>query len=115
MPSLPGLAGDHGVSWTAYAASGHYPVAFYTQLAGSPHLSTGDQFVVDARKGALPRLALLWHNSPYDEHPPANVTEGMNTVWQAVDAVVQGGGWQDTGHQAAGLLVRHAIEDACSC
>jgi len=38
----------------------------------------------------------LWHNSPYDEHPPANVTEGMDTIWQAVDAVVQGGAWAET-------------------
>jgi hypothetical protein len=35
MPSLPGLAGQHGVSWRVYAASGEYPVGFYTQLKGS--------------------------------------------------------------------------------
>ena len=39
---------------------------------------------------------LLWHNSPNDEHPPANVTEGMDLIWQSVDAVVQGGGWDET-------------------
>ncbi|MDQ6804624.1 MAG: hypothetical protein M3065_06590 [Actinomycetota bacterium] len=39
---------------------------------------------------------MVWHNSPSDEHPPANVTEGMNVIWQSVDAVVEGGGWDET-------------------
>ena len=96
MPSLPGLAGDHGVSWRAYAASGEYPVGFYTQLKGSPNVVRSSQFVSDARAGALPSLAMLWHDSPLDEHPPADVTQGMDAVWQAVDAVVQAGGWAET-------------------
>jgi len=36
MPSLPGLAQANGIAWRAYAASNDYPVAFYTQLKGSP-------------------------------------------------------------------------------
>jgi hypothetical protein len=39
---------------------------------------------------------MLWHNSPNDEHPPANVTTGMELIWQSVDAVVQSGGWDET-------------------
>ena len=38
MPSILGLAGDHGVSWRAYASSGGYPVSIYTQLNGSPNV-----------------------------------------------------------------------------
>ena len=38
MPSLPGLAGDQGASWRVYAASGSYPVSFYTQLQRSPNI-----------------------------------------------------------------------------
>jgi hypothetical protein len=41
-------------------------------------------------------LSYLYHDSPLDEHPPANVTQGMNTIWQAVAAVVAGGHWADT-------------------
>ena len=96
MPSLPGLAQANGVAWRAYAASNDYPVAFYTQLKGSPNVVSSSQFLADAKAGQLPALALLWHNSPYDEHPPANVTEGMDVIWQSVDAVVQGGGWDET-------------------
>jgi Phosphoesterase family len=96
MPSLPGLAEANGIAWRAYAASNDYPVAFYTQLKGSSNVVASSQFVTDAKAGKLPALALLWHNSPYDEHPPANVTEGMGRIWQSVDAVVQGGGWNET-------------------
>ncbi|MBV8999134.1 MAG: hypothetical protein JO304_08755 [Solirubrobacterales bacterium] len=96
MPSLPGLAGANGVAWRAYAASNGYPVAYYTQLKGSPDVVASSQFVADAKAGSLPALVMLWHNSPYDEHPPADVTEGMNRIWQSVDAVVQGGGWDET-------------------
>jgi hypothetical protein len=96
MPSLPGLAEANGVAWRAYAASGNYPVAFYTELQGSANVVSTSQFLTDAKAGKLPALVLLWHNSPYDEHPPANVTEGMDTTWQSVDAAVQGGAWDDT-------------------
>jgi hypothetical protein len=96
MPSLPGLAGANGVAWRAYAASDQYPVGFYTQLKGSPNVVSSSQFLADAKAGRLPPLVLLWHNSPYDEHPPANITEGMDLIWRSVDAVVQSGGWEQT-------------------
>jgi hypothetical protein len=96
MPSVAGLAEANGVSWRAYAASGDYPVGFYTQLKGSPNVQSSAQFVADAKAGNLPALVFLWHNSPYDEHPTANVTQGMDRIWQSVDAVVQGGGWAQT-------------------
>src|SRR5690348_1629613 len=93
LPSLPGLAAAHGVSWKGYTAAGGYPLHFYAELAGSANLTASADFVADAEAGRLPRLALLWHDSPQDEHPPADVTIGMKAVWQAVDAVVRGGGW----------------------
>ena len=96
MPSVPGLAEANGVAWRAYAATNDYPVAFYTQLKGSPNVVPSSQFVTDATAGNLPALVFLWHNSPDDEHPPANVTVGMDLIWHSVDAVVQGGGWEET-------------------
>jgi nucleoid-associated protein Lsr2 len=41
------------------------------------------RFVADAQEGTLPQLCYLWHNSPEDEHPPADVTVGMGAVQQA--------------------------------
>lgn len=95
MPSVPGLAQDHGVSWRCYAAGG-YPVEFYQQLHGSANIVPSSQFLTDAAAGALPSLVYVWHESGKDEHPPANITDGMNLIWQSVDAVVQAGGWEET-------------------
>lgn len=96
MPSLPGHAEDHGISWRCYTADHAYPAGFYSQLHGSRNLVSSSQFVKDAKAGSLPALCYLWHNSPYDEHPPADVTIGMRAVQEAVDAVVEGGGWDET-------------------
>ncbi|MGH3720631.1 MAG: alkaline phosphatase family protein [Pseudonocardiaceae bacterium] len=46
--------------------------------------------------GQLPVLSMVWHDSPFDEHPPADVTLGQDTIRQAVDAVVQAGLWAST-------------------
>jgi hypothetical protein len=94
MPSLPGHAADHDLTWKAYTGSSHYPVAFYKQLKGSADIVGSDQIVADAAD--LPALSLIWHNSPFDEHPLADVTRGQDKVWQAVDAVARAGHWNDT-------------------
>lgn len=96
MPSVPGLAADHGLTWRAYTGRSQYPLEFYTQLKGSPNIVSTAQFAADAQAGALAAVSYVYHDSPLDEHPPANVTLGMNAIWQAVDAVVRGGGWADT-------------------
>lgn len=96
MPSAPGQAQDAGTSWACYTGSDDYPAGFYRQLKGSPNLLASGQFVDDAAAGKLPQLVYLWHNSPYDEHPLADVSLGMNKIWQSVDAVVKAGGWEET-------------------
>jgi hypothetical protein len=96
MPSLPGLAADHGMAWKCYAGSDHYPFFFYQQLKGSANIVPSAQFVTDAAAGTLPELCFMYHDSPLDEHPPANVTQGMTAIWQAVDAVVAAGQWNET-------------------
>ena len=95
LPSVPGLAQENGVSWRCYAANG-YPVEFYQQLQGSANIAPSTRFVADATAGNLPSLVYVWHQSGNDEHPPANITNGMNLIWQSVDAVVQAGGWEAT-------------------
>ncbi len=96
LPSLPGLAADNHVGWKGYAGKDAYPFGFYKQLTGSSNIAASADFVVDAQSGALPAVSYLYHDSPLDEHPPANVTEGMNAIWQAVDAVVRGRLWAST-------------------
>jgi hypothetical protein len=66
------------------------------QLHGSPNIAPSAQFVADAAAGTLPPLAYVWHGSGLNEHAPSNITDGMNALWQSVDAVVQAGGWEET-------------------
>jgi len=94
LPSLLGHAEDHTVTWKAYTGTSSYPVAFYQQLQGSPNVVRSDQIVTDATN--LPALSMVWHDSPYDEHPVADVRKGQDKVWQAVDAIVKAGHWDDT-------------------
>lgn len=96
LPSLPGLADEHGISWRFYAAAGNYPIAFYQQLHDSPNIRPSTAFISDVQTEGLPALTFLYHNSPLDEHPPANVTDGMNTIWQSVDGIVTAGLWEQT-------------------
>jgi len=96
LPSLPGLAGDNGILCRCYTAAGGYPVSFYTQLTSSPHLAPTAQFAKDAHAGALAALSYVWHASPADEHPAADVTIGVAAIQGAVDAVVQAGAWDET-------------------
>jgi phospholipase C len=96
MPSLPGHAQDNGLAWKVYAGSTGYPADLYTQLRGSANIVASDQIVADAKSGALPALAMVWHDSPYDEHPVADVTLGQDKVWEAVDAVTRAGLWPRT-------------------
>jgi hypothetical protein len=96
LPSLPGLADDHGVSWRCYCPYSGYPVSFYTQLKGSANVTTPGQFVTDVAGGKMASLSMVWHASPDDEHPPADVQLGQSAVRAAVDAVVAAGKWDRT-------------------
>ena len=96
MPSLPGLAGESGVAWRCYVPADNFPIGFYEQLQVSANVRPSSQFIADAKAGGLPPLVYLWHQSGDDEHPPADISVGMNLIWQSVDAAVHGGAWNDT-------------------
>jgi len=76
MPSLPGHAADHGLSWKAYTGSSSYPVNFYRQLKGSPNIVRSDRIVTDAKNGRLPELAMVWHDSPLRRAPRSRRDQG---------------------------------------
>ena len=96
MPSLPGHASEHRLSWKVYAGTSGYPVNFYTQLQGSANIVASTDILTDAKNNTLPDLSMVWHDAPYDEHPVADVTQGQDAVWQIVDAVATAGLWDRT-------------------
>lgn len=96
MPSLPQLGAANGLTWKCYAGKTGYPFQFYDTLKGSPNIVRSDDFIADAKAGTLPDISFVYHDSPYDEHPTADITLGHNKIWQYVSAAVQGGEWENT-------------------
>jgi hypothetical protein len=96
LPSVFGLAEDAGVGWRAYTGPARYPIHFYAQLRGSPNVRPSEQLLDDAAAGELAPLIYLWSPAALTEHPPHDVNAGMHHTWEAVDAIVRAGGWEDT-------------------
>lgn len=104
LPSIFSLAESAKVSWAAFPDQGGYPTEFYTSLTQAPgneNVLPPSQFIPMAKGGTLPQICYVWSPSGYDEHPPAvsapdYISKGQDLVWQRVQAVIDGGGWEDT-------------------
>jgi hypothetical protein len=104
LPSIFTVAEAGGVSWAAFPDGSGYPTKFYTSLTtapGSANVFPPKDFIPMAKAGTLPQVCYVWSPSGYDEHPPhvsdpGYVTKGHNLVWERVQAVIDGGGWEDT-------------------
>jgi hypothetical protein len=104
LPSIFTAADAGHVSWGAFPDAGQYPTKFYTSLTTSPgsaNVHHPNEFIPMAKAGLLPQVVYVWSPAGYDEHPPfvSNpdyVTNGQNLVWDRVQAVIDGGGWDNT-------------------
>jgi hypothetical protein len=104
IPSIFTAAEAAGVSWAAFPDQSGYPTKFYRSLTDSPGSSNvhhPKDFIPMAKGGTLPQVCYVWSPSGYDEHPPhvsdpTYVTKGQELVWQRVQAVIDGGGWDET-------------------
>lgn len=99
LPSLPAKLAKAGLTWRNY---GGYAFDFITSLHGSKNSGHSAQFAVDAAAGKLPSVSWVYapeinyNPDPLSEHPPGNVTDGMNWTVQQVNAIVKGGLWPHT-------------------
>lgn len=104
IPSIFTVAEAGHVSWAAFPDQGGYPTKFYkslTNIPGSANVFPPKDFIPMAKAGELPRVCYVWSPAGYDEHPPhvsdpSYATKGQDLVWQRVQAVIDGGGWEDT-------------------
>ncbi len=96
LPSLPILLEQAGFTWGNY---GGYAFKDITALRRKAANYSSQQFAVDAAAGKLPVVSWVYapeianNPNPLSEHPPGNVTDGMNWTVQQVSALVQGGLW----------------------
>ncbi|MDQ4212739.1 alkaline phosphatase family protein [Microbacterium sp. ASV81] len=104
LPSIFSVAEAAGVSWGAFPDQSGYPTKFYKTLnetPGSANVHPPKDFIPMAKAGDLPQVCYVWSPAGFDEHPPmtsnpAYVTNGQNLVWDRVQAVIDGGGWEQT-------------------
>lgn len=104
LPSIFSHAQAHGLDWAAFTDDNGYRLQFYKNLTSADaatRIHKPTEFVPMAKSGALPPVTYVWSPGGYDEHPPATsdptyITKGEQLVWQRVQAVIDGGGSQDT-------------------
>ncbi|WP_426592347.1 alkaline phosphatase family protein [Cellulomonas sp. McL0617] len=104
IPSIFSVAQSAGVSWGAFPDQSGYPTKFYAAVdtpAGAVNVHPPKDFIPMALAGTLPQICYVWSPAGYDEHPPHvsdpdYVTKGHDLVWSRVQAVIDGGGWDDT-------------------
>ena len=94
-----------GISWKSYSStlpSAYLFIDYATDPKQAKHLTTADQFAIDAAAGNLPQVAFIDASFneaaavETDEHPPADIQLGEHFVWQQVQAVIKSPLWQST-------------------
>ena len=99
LDSLPAHLEKAGLSWKNY---GGYAFEYVQGLKSSPQNVSSERFLKDASSGALPAVSWLYAGETNElygnlsEHPPADVTKGMEWTVQQIQAVVDGGLWDKT-------------------
>ncbi|MGO4102594.1 alkaline phosphatase family protein [Leifsonia sp. YAF41] len=104
IPSIFTVAEAAKVSWAAFPDQSGYPTKFYKSLSEAPgnaNVFPPNAFIPMAKAGTLPQVCYVWSPAGYDEHPPhvsdpGYVTKGQDLVWSRVQAVIDGGGWEET-------------------
>jgi hypothetical protein len=104
LPSIFTAAEAGKVSWAAFPDQDGYPLKYYKSLSTAPgnaNVHPASQFIPMAKAGTLPQVCFVWSPAGFDEHPPATsnpgyVTDGQNLIWDRVQAVIDGGGWDNT-------------------
>jgi len=90
LASLPDELERAGLTWGAYTTG--YPFDLITNL-GRRNQKNQTQFAQDAAAGTLPNVSWIYGTRGLDEHPLANVTDGMHWTTGLVDAVARGPLW----------------------
>ena len=82
-----------GLTWGNY---GNGAFADIAALQNSPNNLPSEQFAIDARSGKLRDVSYLVPPEALNEHAPNAVWPGMQWVAEQVQAIVDGGHWEDT-------------------
>jgi len=95
LRSLPLALEKAGLTWANY---GGYAFHYIEELKGHRSNHGSDLFVQHAAAGQLPAVAWVYGEGKpsRSEHPPQNITEGMQWTIDQIKAIVAGGLWGRT-------------------
>lgn len=77
--------------WNPFSAKG----STYTP-AYAPHFVNRAQIFTDLKSGDFPQVSWVTPSFPISEHPPANITFGMNWVKDVINAIMSSPYWNST-------------------
>jgi phospholipase C len=83
--------GDVYDYWNPFAAK----ASSYTEKYAS-HFVTRDQIFIDLKNGTLPQVSWVIPMDNQSEHPPYNITQGMDWVVYVVDRIMESPYWNST-------------------
>jgi phospholipase C len=83
--------GDAYDYWNPFAAKG----SSYTEKYAS-HFVTRDQIFNDLKNGTLPQVSWVIPRDNLSEHPPYNITHGMDWVVYVIDSIMESPYWNST-------------------
>jgi phospholipase C len=77
--------------WNPFSAKG----STYT-TAYAPHFVNRAQIFTDLKSGDFPQVSWVTPSFPISEHPPANITSGMDWVKDVINAIMSSPYWNST-------------------
>jgi acid phosphatase len=77
--------------WNPFSAKGSTYTAAYSQ-----HFANRAQIFTDLKNGNFPQVSWVMPSFPISEHPPANITSGMNWVKHVINAIMNSPYWNST-------------------
>lgn len=77
--------------WNPFSAKG----ISYTETY-APHFVNRTQIFTDLKSGSFPQVSWVIPSAPLSEHPPANITVGMNWVKNVIDTIMKSQYWAST-------------------
>ena len=77
--------------WNPFSAKGTMYTAAYAS-----HFVNRAQIFTDLKSGDFPQVSWVTPSFPISEHPPANITSGMNWVKDVINAIMSSPYWNST-------------------
>jgi len=96
FPTILDRVADKGLTWRNYWSAPWGDDLMVSHLLDSPFNLDYTRFIADASQGDLPSLAIVKTSGELSDHPPQSMTQGENYQVREINAIIQGGLWENT-------------------